>query len=50
MTRKQNPIILDTDSCILHAAQTGVPFEEYMHRVTRDGRKKINRLMEGLKK
>jgi hypothetical protein len=48
MTKKQNPIILDVDMCILHAAQTGVPFEEYAKRVARDGRKKIHKLAEGL--
>ena len=48
MTAKQNPIILDIDSCILHSAQTGIPFEEYMKRVTRDGRKKIKRMIDGL--
>ena len=61
MIAKQNPIVrhenlllykkyndLDVDSCILHSAQTGIPFEEYMKRVTRDGRKKITRMIEGL--
>ena len=48
MTAKQNPIVLGIDSCILHSAQTGIPFEEYMKRVTRDGRKKIKRMIEGL--
>jgi len=49
VTKKQNPIVLDTDMCILHAAQTNVPFEEYVARVARDGRKKIRKLSEGLK-
>ncbi len=49
MTRKQNPIVLDIDSCILHAAQTGTPFEEYIERVARDGRKKVSVLARGLK-
>jgi hypothetical protein len=48
MTRKRNPIVLDIDSCILHAAQTGIPYEEYMKRVERDGRKKIRILIRGL--
>jgi hypothetical protein len=49
MTRKQNPILLDIDSCILHSAQTGIPFEEYVERVARDGRKKIKVMVKGLK-
>lgn len=49
MTRKQDPVEIDTMSCILHAAQSGVAFEEYIRRVTDYGRKRIRMISKGLK-
>lgn len=48
MTKKQDPKELDTMSCILHAAEAGVPFEEYMKKVTDYGRKRIRMISKGL--
>lgn len=49
MTQKKNSKELDAMSCILHSAELGVPFEEYMHLVTDYGRKRILMISKGLK-
>jgi|APCry1669189101_1035198.scaffolds.fasta_scaffold987350_1 hypothetical protein len=49
MTTKKDCVALDTMSCILHAAEQGVSFEIYMHRVTDYGRKRIRMIGKGLK-
>lgn len=49
MTRKQDPVELDAYACILHAAQRGVSFEEYIRKVADYGRKRIRMIQKGLK-
>jgi hypothetical protein len=49
MTTKKDSMTLDTMSCILHAAEQGVPFEAYMQRVTDYGRKRIRMISKELK-
>ena len=50
MTSKQDPVDLDAYTMMLHAAQSGMTFEEYEMRVVRVARKKIRKLGEGLVK
>lgn len=49
MTAKKISRELDAMSCILHAAETGIPFEEYMKSVADYGRKRIRMIQKGLK-
>jgi hypothetical protein len=48
MTSKKDPVDLDAYACILHSAERGVSFEEYMTRVADRGRKKIGTIQRGL--
>lgn len=49
MTVKKPGKELDAMSCILHAAELGVSFEDYMHSVTDYGRKRIRMIQKNLK-
>ena len=49
MTTKKDSMVLDTMSCILHAAEQGVAFETYMKRVSDYGRKRIRMISKDLK-
>ena len=49
MTVKKVSTELDAYSCILHAAEAGCSFEEYMNRVRDYGRKRIRMIQRGLK-
>jgi hypothetical protein len=49
MTAKKIPVELDAYSCILHAAECGISFEDYMHKVSDYGRKRIRMIQKGLK-
>ena len=48
MTAKKLSTELDAYACILHAAETGCSFEEYMKRVGNYGRKRIRMIQKGL--
>lgn len=48
MTRKQDPVELDAYACILHSAERGVSFEDYIKKVADRGRKKIRTIQRGL--
>ena len=49
MTAKQDRVALDTMSCILHAAEMGVSWEDYCEKVLDYGRKRIRMISKGLK-
>ena len=49
MTTKKDSVELDSYSCILHAAERGVSFEDYMKKVADYGRKRIRMIQKGLK-
>ena len=49
MTSKKDSVSLDTMSCILHAAERGCGFEEYMDKVRDYGRKRIRMISKELK-
>jgi hypothetical protein len=49
MTAKKDCKALDTMACILHAAEQGVGFEEYLDRVRDYGRKRIRMISKDLK-
>jgi hypothetical protein len=48
MTKKQDPLELDSYACILHAAQRGVTFKEYVKKVEDFGCKRL-RMVTGVK-
>jgi len=48
MTIKKDSVELDAFSAILHAAENGVPFEQYMKRVSDYGRKRIRMISKDL--
>lgn len=49
MTAKKISTELDAYSCILHAAEKGIPFEVYMDHVRDYGRKRIRMISKSLK-
>ena len=49
MTAKKISKEPDAMACILHSAESGVPFEEYMKSVADYGRKRIRMIQKGLK-
>jgi hypothetical protein len=48
MTTKQDFITLDAMACILHSAELGIPFKQYMDDVADFGRKRIRMMQKGL--
>ena len=48
MTIKKDSVELDAFAAILHAAENGVPFEQYMKRVSDYGRKRIRMISKDL--
>jgi hypothetical protein len=49
MTIKKDSINLDAYAAILHSAESGIPFEDYMNKVSDYGRKRIRMITKGLK-
>ena len=49
MTKKLNPYELDAFALINHAAQEGVPLEEYTDRVTQYARKRVRMICKGMR-
>lgn len=49
MTAKKNSIELDAYACILHAAEKGISFEEYLSKCSDYGRKRIRMISKNLK-
>jgi hypothetical protein len=49
MTVKKDSINLDAFAAIVHAAEMGIPFEEYMNKVSDYGRKRVRMIQKGLK-
>jgi len=48
MTKKQDPVELDAYACILHAAQRGVTFKQYVKKIEDYGCKRL-RMVTGVK-
>ena len=49
MTSRHNPRELDAMALIMHSGQLGVSLEEYLNDVGDNARKKVRKIMNGLK-